>query len=211
MQCWLHWREQSELAAHQKIILHADNHVGISIVGLIADATLLCNFMHQECLDSRPVFDRPLPVSRLASLIGSKTQTPTQIWPEAIWSWPAGYGDRGPLIFQTRPSANFFEGRAMSTGVHSQSACTYLDRHMECDLNELVKHGLCALWETIPAEQDLTTQEVSTGIAGKDLEFMIYDDDDDVSPFLEGLRKRLQRHSLLNVQKRLINQWSSKW
>lgn len=98
----------------------------------------------------------------------------------------------------------------MSTGAHSQSACTYLDRHMECDLNELVKHGLCALRETIPAEQDLTTKEVSTGIAGKHLEFMIYDDDDDVSPFLEGLRKRLQRHSLLNVQKRLMNQWSSK-
>lgn len=29
------------------------------------------NFMRQECLDSRFVFDRPLPVSRLVSLIGS--------------------------------------------------------------------------------------------------------------------------------------------
>ena len=27
--------------------------------------------MRQECLDSRFVFDRPLPVSRLVSLIGS--------------------------------------------------------------------------------------------------------------------------------------------
>jgi hypothetical protein len=31
----------------------------------------LSNFMRQECLDSRFVFDRPLPVSRLVSLIGS--------------------------------------------------------------------------------------------------------------------------------------------
>lgn len=179
-------------------------------MGLIADATLLCNFMHQECLDSRPVFDRPLPVSRLASLIGSKTQTPTQTWPEAIWSWPAGYADQGPPVFQTRPSANVFEGGAMPTGAPSQPACTYSDRHTECDLNELVKRGPRALREAIPAEQDLTTKGVSTRIAGKDLEFMIYDDDDDVSPFLEGLRKRLQRQSLLNIQKRLINQRSSK-
>nr|KAF6324884.1 hypothetical protein mMyoMyo1_008335 [Myotis myotis] len=64
-------RAQSELAAHQKKILHVDNHIGISIAGLTADARLLCNFMRQECLDSRFVFDRPLPVSRLVSLIGS--------------------------------------------------------------------------------------------------------------------------------------------
>uniref|UniRef100_A0A8C0JGZ9 Proteasome subunit alpha type n=1 Tax=Canis lupus dingo TaxID=286419 RepID=A0A8C0JGZ9_CANLU len=63
-------RAQSELAAHQKKILHVDNHIGISIAGLTADARLLCNFMRQECLDSRFVFDRPLPVSRLVSLIG---------------------------------------------------------------------------------------------------------------------------------------------
>uniref|UniRef100_A0A8C5Y028 Proteasome subunit alpha type n=1 Tax=Microcebus murinus TaxID=30608 RepID=A0A8C5Y028_MICMU len=66
-------RAQSELAAHQKKILHVDNHIGISIAGLTADARLLCNFMRQECLDSRFVFDRPLPVSRLVSLIGKIT------------------------------------------------------------------------------------------------------------------------------------------
>ncbi|KAF4009003.1 hypothetical protein G4228_000791, partial [Cervus hanglu yarkandensis] len=125
-------RAQSELAAHQKKILHVDNHIGISIAGLTADARLLCNFMRQECLDSRFVFDRPLPVSRLVSLIGSS------------------------------------------------------------NLNELVKHGLRALRETLPAEQDLTTKNVSIGIVGKDLEFTIYDDDD-VSPFLEGLEERPQR------------------
>uniref|UniRef100_A0A8D2B7V0 Proteasome subunit alpha type n=1 Tax=Sciurus vulgaris TaxID=55149 RepID=A0A8D2B7V0_SCIVU len=58
-------RAQSELSAHQKKTLHVDNHIGISIAGLTADARLLCNFIF--------VFDRPLPVSRLISLIGSKT------------------------------------------------------------------------------------------------------------------------------------------
>ncbi|MCJ8734549.1 hypothetical protein PDJAM_G00236620 [Pangasius djambal] len=60
------------------------------------------------------------------------------------------------------------------------------------NLNELVQHGLCALRETLPAEQDLTTKNVSIGIVGKDMEFTIYDDDD-VAPFLEGLEERPQR------------------
>uniref|UniRef100_A0A3B4BBI3 Uncharacterized protein n=1 Tax=Periophthalmus magnuspinnatus TaxID=409849 RepID=A0A3B4BBI3_9GOBI len=203
-------RAQSELAAHQKKILHVDNHVGISIAGLTADARLLCNFMRQECLDSRFVFDRPLPTSRLVSLIGSKTQIPTQRYgrrPYGVGLLIAGYDDMGPHIFQTCPSANYFDCKAMSIGARSQSARTYLERTMDqfsdctcthgvsacyCNLNELVQHGLRALRETLPAEQDLTTKNVSIGIVGKDLEFTIYDDDD-VAPFLEGLEERPQR------------------
>ncbi|MCJ8750351.1 hypothetical protein PDJAM_G00263130, partial [Pangasius djambal] len=50
--------------------------------------------MRQECLDSRFVFDRPLPVSRLVSLIGSKTQIPTQRYgrrPYGVGLLIAGY------------------------------------------------------------------------------------------------------------------------
>lgn len=141
----------------------------------------------------------------------------------------------GPHIFQTCPSANYFDCKAMSIGARSQSARTYLERHMtafsDCkcgtssvslrcslyahcgiifpftflvnfcvfvksfcqdswrwdvflktfslkqkkllehkivlncyclyfagNLDELVKHGLRALRETLPAEQDLTTK-----------------------------------------------------
>ncbi|XP_010789590.1 proteasome subunit alpha type-1 [Notothenia coriiceps] len=127
-------RAQSELAAHQKKILHVDNHIGISIAGLTADARLLCNFMRQECLDSRFVFDRPLPASRLVSLIGSKTQIPTQRYgrrPYGVGLLVAGYDDMGPHIFQTCPSANYFDCKAMSIGARSQSARTYLERCME--------------------------------------------------------------------------------
>ncbi|TKC46742.1 hypothetical protein EI555_013524, partial [Monodon monoceros] len=128
-----------------------------------------------------------------------ETQIPTQRYgrrPYGVGLLIAGYDDMGPHIFQTCPSANYFDCRAMSIGARSQSARTYLERHMsefmECNLNELVKHGLRALRETLPAEQDLTTKNVSIGIVGKDLEFTIYDDDD-VSPFLEGLEERPQR------------------
>uniref|UniRef100_A0A2K6UYE9 Proteasome subunit alpha type-1 n=1 Tax=Saimiri boliviensis boliviensis TaxID=39432 RepID=A0A2K6UYE9_SAIBB len=181
------------LQAHQKKILHVDNHTGISIAELTAD----------DCLDPRFAFDRPPPVSCIVSLIGSKTQIPTQQYgwrPYGVRLLIAGYDDMGPHIFQTCPSANYFDCRAMSTVAHSQSAHTYLEIHeimsklMECNLNELVRHGLRALRETIPAERDLTTENVSIGIVGKGLEFTIYEDDD-VSPFLEGLEGKLQRQA----------------
>uniref|UniRef100_A0A4W4DV32 Proteasome 20S subunit alpha 1 n=1 Tax=Electrophorus electricus TaxID=8005 RepID=A0A4W4DV32_ELEEL len=182
-------RAQSELAAHQKKILHVDNHIGISIAGLTADARLLCNFMRQECLDSRFVFDRPLPVSRLVSLIGNSSNIH---FTHILYLYIPIF----PNEILTCPSANYFDCKAMSIGARSQSARTYLERHMEtfpdCSLKALVKHGLCALRETLPAEQDLNTKNVSIGIVGRDMEFTIYDDDD-VSPFLEGLEERPQR------------------
>ena len=67
-----------------------------------------------------------------------------------------------------------------------------MDKFADCNLNDLVQHGLRALRETLPTEQDLTTKNVSIGIVGKDMEFIIYDDDD-VAPFLEGLEERPQR------------------
>ncbi|XP_012889577.1 PREDICTED: proteasome subunit alpha type-1 [Dipodomys ordii] len=190
-------RAQSELAAHQKKILHVDNHIGISIAGLTADARLLCNFMRQECLDSRFVFDRPLPVSRLVSLIGSKTQIPTQRYgrrPYGVGLLIAGYDDMGPHIFQTCPSANYFDCRAMSIGARSQSARTYLERHMSefIECNSILTHCSMFIFVTYFVHFVISPQNVSIGIVGKDLEFTIYDDDD-VSPFLEGLEERPQR------------------
>uniref|UniRef100_A0A8B9E9F8 Proteasome subunit alpha type n=1 Tax=Anser cygnoides TaxID=8845 RepID=A0A8B9E9F8_ANSCY len=181
-------RAQSELAAHQKKILYVDNHIGISIAGLTADR-LYKNYtaiLVHLCFFLKKMFSL-------------QTQIPTQRYgrrPYGVGLLIAGYDDMGPHIFQTCPSANYFDCKAMSIGARSQSARTYLERHMteftDCNLNELVKHGLRALRETLPAEQDLTTKNVSIGIVGKDMEFTIYDDDD-VAPFLEGLEERPQR------------------
>lgn len=48
----------------------------------------------------------------------------------------------------------------MAIGARSQSARTYLEKHLNeflsCDLDELVKHGLRALRDTLPNEVDLS-------------------------------------------------------
>ncbi|KAJ1057503.1 hypothetical protein K5549_000273 [Capra hircus] len=176
-------RAQAELAAHQKKMFLVDNSIAISVAAFTADAKCY------RCLNSRFVFDRPLPVPCLVYLIGSKTQIPMQ--PYDVGLLIVDY-DTGPHIFQICPFANYFDCRVMSTGAHSQTACIYLERYMskflECNLNELGKHGL----DTLPAEQDLTTKNVFNGIVSKDLEFLPYDDDD-VSPLMEDLEERLQR------------------
>ncbi len=64
-------RAPSELSAHQKKVLPIDDHIGISIAGLTADARILSRFMRNECLNNKYAYDSPMPVSRLVSLIGN--------------------------------------------------------------------------------------------------------------------------------------------
>ncbi|XP_046344969.1 proteasome subunit alpha type-1-like [Haliotis rufescens] len=183
-------RAPSELSAHQKKIIPVDDHVGVSIAGLTADARLLCNFMRSECLNSRYAYETPLPVSRLVSMIGDKSQVPTQRYgrrPFGVGLLVAGYDAQGPHIYQTCPSANYFDCKAMAIGARSQSARTYLERKLDtfldCTLEELILHGMRSLRDTLPQDLELTTKNCSIGIVGREQDFTIYDDDD-VTPYL---------------------------
>ncbi len=70
-----------------------DDHVGIAIAGLTSDARVLryvlffelvfsnltalfSNFMRQQAMSSRMVFNRPIPVNRLVSSIADSTYHP---------------------------------------------------------------------------------------------------------------------------------------
>lgn len=186
-------RASSELSAHQKKIIPIDSHVGVSIAGLTADARLLSKFMRVECLNSRYTQDTPLPINRLVSLLGNKMQVCTQRYdrrPYGVGLLVAGYDDLGPHIYQTCPSANHFDCKAMAIGSRSQSARTYLEKHLdelkECNLEELVKHGLRALRECLPNEIVLSNKNVSIAIVGKGMDFTVYEDDG-VGPYLAGI------------------------
>jgi 20S proteasome subunit alpha 6 len=65
-------------------------------------------------------------------------------------------------VYQTCPSANYFDCKAMAVGSRSQSARTYLEKHLDefadCETDELIKHGLRALRDTLPNEVELTTK-----------------------------------------------------
>lgn len=50
----------------------------------------------------------------------------------------------------------------MAIGARSQSARTYLEKHLneflDCSLEDLVRHGLRALRDTLPNEVELTSK-----------------------------------------------------
>lgn len=186
-------RASSELSAHQKKIVPIDDHLGISIAGLSADARILSRFMRNECLNAKYVYSSPMPVSRLVSQIGSKSQIPTQRYgrrPFGVGLLVGGYDDLGPHLYQTCPSANYYECKAMAIGSRSQSARTYLEKNLNnfpsCSLDELIKHALRALRDTLPNEIELTTKNCSLGIVGKDTPFKIFDDEK-VKPYLDAI------------------------
>ncbi|XP_045462966.1 proteasome subunit alpha type-1 [Harmonia axyridis] len=183
-------RASSELSAYQKKIINIDDHIGITISGLTADARILSRYMRTECLNYKYSHDTYLPLSRLISQLGNKMQICTQRYdrrPYGVGLLVAGYDDQGAHIFQTCPSANFYDCKAMSIGARSQSARTYLEKHLDvfptAPVEELIKHGLRALRDTLPPENDLNNKNVSIGFVGKGLKFKILNEDE-ISSFL---------------------------
>ena len=99
-------------------------------------------------MNYRYVRDEPYPVTRLMVNLGNKMQTCTQRYdrrPYGVGLLVAGYDDAGPHIYQTCPSANYFECKSMAIGARSQSARTYLEKHLDLFLttptDALIKHG----------------------------------------------------------------------
>jgi len=159
-------RSSNELASFQKKIFKVDEHMGIAIAGLTADARVLCRHMQSECLNHRFVFNTPLPVGRLVRHIADKSQVHTQQYgrrPYGLGMLVIGYDSTGTHLFETCPSGNYFEYKAMSIGARSQSAKTYLEKTFEsyedATLEELIKHGLKALKETIGSQSSLKEGE----------------------------------------------------
>lgn len=63
----------------------------------------------------------------------------------------------------------------MAIGARSQSARTYLEKHLnsfkDCDLYDLINHGIKALGGTLPNETKLNNKNLSICIVGKDTNF----------------------------------------
>jgi len=184
-------RASSELSAYQKKIMNLDDHMGMSIAGLTADAKSLSRWMRTECLTSRYYHNAPLRLEILMNDLGNKMQSCIQLYnrrPYGVGLVVAGYDDLGPHIYQVCPSANYYDCKAMAIGARSQSARTYLEKNFDefltSDLETLVAHGLRALRDTLPNEVDLSNKNVSIAVVGKDTPFKIYENAT-VDPFLE--------------------------
>ena len=151
--------------------------MGIAIAGLTADARYLSKFMRNECLNYWYAHGSQHPTERMITKIAKKSQLKTchpSKRPYGVGLLVAGVDETGTHLFETCPSANYFEYHAMAIGARCQSAKTYLEKNFETfpalSGEELIKHGLKAL-KASAQEDELTTDNVSIGIVSKDQVF----------------------------------------
>ncbi len=133
-----------------------DDHMGIAFAGLASDSRVLrysrrpiffndgSNYMRTQAMQSKMMFNRPLPVYRIASQLADKAQLNTHRYSNR----PYGVGlliigqdvaycfvttnlcqETGPHLYEFSPAGNSFDCYAMSIGSRSQSAKTYLEKH----------------------------------------------------------------------------------
>lgn len=176
-------RAPSELSSYQEKINKIDEHVGCSIAGLTADGRSLTNYMIKQCLDSKWSNDEPLSISRMVSNVEYKMQLPTQKYgsrPFGVGILIAGFDSQGPHIYYLCPSANSYNCKGLAIGSRSQSARTYLEKHLDtfknCSLDELIAHGLQSLSDTLPNDVSLNAKNCTVSVVGRDRDFTIVDD-----------------------------------
>lgn len=129
-------RAQSELANHQQKIFKIDDHMAIGISGLTADARVLADYMRNECLNHRYVFDSAMNVGRLVAQVADKSQQKTQNSskrPYGVGLLVAGCDEKGPHLYETCPSGNYFDdlfirhGEAPNTSNTSNTSIGFVE------------------------------------------------------------------------------------
>ncbi len=175
-------RSQGELSTAQRKIFGIDEHVGVACAGLIGDGRVLCRWMRGECASHRYQMEAPLPVGRLVRDIADKSQVATaRSWkrPYGVGLLVAGCDQTGPHLFQTCPSGNYYECKAMAIGGRSQASKTYLEKNLDAfdgaDLSELVRHSLVALRESVEKKVPLTAENASVAVVGEGKALEIFD------------------------------------
>jgi 20S proteasome subunit alpha 6 len=181
-------RSESELASYQKKTFKIDDHCGISISGLIADARQIAKYLQDECLNHRYVYETPMLVGRLVRKISDKSQVYTQKSekrPYGVGLLVVGYDKTGPHLFQTAPSGNYYEYYAQAIGARSQAAKTYLEKvyesFPEASLDDLIKHALTALKGN--SSKPLTSRSCTIAFVGAGHNFKILEGNE-IKPYV---------------------------
>eukprot|EP01066_Platyproteum_vivax_P002945 Platyproteum_vivax@DN13784_c0_g1_i1.p1 len=95
--------------------------------------------------------------------------------PVGVGMLVASYDATGSHLMETCPSGQFYQYIAMAVGGRSQSARTYLESHFKsfdkAPEDELVRHAMRALKASTPAETEMTVENITIAIVGKDQPF----------------------------------------
>ena len=166
-------RRTTQLESYQQKLYRIDDHLGVGVAGLTADARVLHRYMRNECLNHKYVYDAPMNIGRLAASIGQKSQKATQSAskrPYGVGLLLAGADKTGTHLYETTPSGNIHDYIAIAIGGRAQSAKTYLERFFEsfdaANSEALVHHGLSALSKCLEQDAEMKPENVSVAIVG---------------------------------------------
>lgn len=141
--------------------------------------------MKQQSLASRLTYDRAIPLADITLRIADRAQTNTQQYgkrPYGVGLLIAGVDQTGPHLFEFQPSGVTQEMVACGIGARSQMARTYLERHLdsfaEASREELIKHALRALKESLSQDKELTVDNTSVGVSGIKENFALFEGQD---------------------------------
>lgn len=81
-------RSHNDLASHQEKVFKIDEHIGIAVSGLTADARTLATYMRSECLYHKFTCSKPIVAGRLVRQVADKHQKKTM----ESWNRPYGVG-----------------------------------------------------------------------------------------------------------------------
>lgn len=199
-------RNAEELGSYQRKVIPLDSHLGVALAGLAPDARVLSNFLRQQAMSERMVYDRPLNVHKAVLSIADKAQENTQSAggrPYGVGFLVAGVDESGPHLFEFLPTGSVLEYHANAIGARSQAAKTYMEREQEklgpASREELIKMTLEALRDTLPSDKELSIHNTTVAVVGKGEDFTVYDDNDvqqwlDLLDSLANERVRVPAH-----------------
>lgn len=164
----------SKLSFHQEKLFKVDDYIGATMSGITADAKVLTKYMRKECLLHKYLYNEHLNVKKLVVRVADKYQKNTQKSSRRAFGVGLiviGY-DREPYIFETRPNGSYFEYVADAFGARSHASKTYLEKNLHLfensTLDELILHALKALRASLTSENELTVNNTSLAVIGKD-------------------------------------------
>ena len=182
-------RSPHDLAAYQKKLLKIDDHVGVAIAGLNADARTLAKYMRTECLNHKYVFGAPLQASRLLSDVADKHQRCTQTYVRR----PYGVGLLVASFDATGHTYRHADGNGTSTRDGDRHARESAKNTREAPrrvpgarARRADQARAKALAGCVPSEKELDKQCASVAVVGEGVPRRMLDGDD-VQPYLDQI------------------------
>jgi len=134
-----------------------DEHIGVAIAGLHADARRLVDYARVQAQVNKLYYDEPIMIEELTRIVCDLKQNYTQyagVRPFGVSLLVAGIDAKGPHLFSTHPSGAYWEWHATAIGGGEEAAKEVLEKGYKEDMSidDAYKLALEALKSAIKAE-----------------------------------------------------------